>query len=132
VTGIEDAPRNTMTEHNHRMPSLVSGALRTFAFWVANGSVGQPLLDGVDYREAILEEPSLMEAAFAIFANTVEWDDDGVPQNAKQAEHRAAQYIRQYCDPAYMAEPPFETWEVELHPPPPVRDPSTPNAKEER
>jgi hypothetical protein len=34
----------------------------------------------------------------------------------RKAERRAAQYIREYCDPGYTAEPPFADWEVELHP----------------
>lgn len=29
-----------------------SSALRTFSFWVTNGSVALPLLEGVDYRPA--------------------------------------------------------------------------------
>ena len=34
-----------------RLPSggSFSGALRTFSFWIANGTVGHPLLDGIDY-----------------------------------------------------------------------------------
>ena len=99
------------------MPKLstsVSGALRTFAFWIANGTVGHPLLDGVDYR-CIFEEPSALEQAFAIFANVLDFDDDGHVTNAKHAERRSAQYIRSYVDPAYEVEPPFEGWEVALH-----------------
>jgi len=37
-----------------------SGALRTFSFWIANGSVGHPLLEGVDYRPEMLASPSVM------------------------------------------------------------------------
>jgi hypothetical protein len=28
-----------------------SGALRTFSFWIANGTVGHPLLEGIDFSE---------------------------------------------------------------------------------
>lgn len=91
-----------------------SGALRTFSFWIANGSVGLPLLEGIDYRAEILTSPSLMEQAYAIFANVIEFSSDGIPTNAKYAEYRAAQYIRCYCDPTYVVDPPFENWEVEL------------------
>jgi len=99
-----------------------SGALRTFSFWIANGSVGHPLLEGIDYRLAMLESPSLMEQAYAIFANVIELSPDGLAVNAKYAEYRAAQYIRSYCDPSYVVNPPFEGWEVELFGPPPRKD----------
>jgi hypothetical protein len=92
-----------------------SGALRTFGFWIANNSVDVPLLEGIDYRKAILEEPSLLEMALAIFANVIELDENGVPTNAKYAEHRAAQYIRAYCDPSYEITPALEQWEMQLN-----------------
>jgi len=70
----------------------------------------------------MLESPSLMEQAYAIFANVIELSPDGLAVNAKYAEYRAAQYIRSYCDPAYVVNPPFEGWEVELFGPPPRKD----------
>ena len=106
------------------MPQLshsVSGALRTFSFWLANGSVGDPLLEGVDYS-CIFEEPSDLETAYAIFANVLRFDEAGNVLNAKHAERRAAQWIRQYVERDYEAEPPFEDWEVALHEPPPRED----------
>ncbi|WP_082577420.1 MULTISPECIES: hypothetical protein [unclassified Massilia] len=99
-----------------------AGALRTFSFWIANGTVGHPLLEGIDYRREMLASPSLMEQAYAIFANVIELSGDGMPTNAKYAEYRAAQYIRSYCDPTYTVSPPFEGWEVELLAPPPRED----------
>ncbi|MCY7259877.1 hypothetical protein RZO07_16940 [Pseudomonas protegens] len=99
-----------------------SGALRTFSFWVANGTLGYPLLEGVDYRSCLSEEPSMLEMAYAIFANVLELDEEGVPVNAKYAEYRAAQYIRQYCDPGYTVVPAFEEWEQELYGPPKRED----------
>ena len=89
------------------------GAIRQFAFWVANRSVGHPLLNGIDYT-CIFEEPSAMEQAFAIFVNVLEFDANERVLNFKHAERRAAQSIRAYCDPEYQVEPPFEAWEVEL------------------
>jgi hypothetical protein len=47
--------------------------------------------------------------------NNLEYDETGVT-NYKQAEFRAAQYIRSYYDPSYVAEPPFEQWETEGDP----------------
>lgn len=99
-----------------------SGALRTFSFWIANGTVGHPLLEGIDYRSEMLASPSLMEQAYAIFANVIEFSREGMLTNAKYAEYRAAQYIRSYCDPTYSVDPPFEGWEVELFGPPPRKD----------
>lgn len=99
------------------MPKLsesVSGAIRQFSYWVANGTVGHPLLKDVDYRSILTKEPSALEAAYAIFANVLEFDDEGEVTNAKHAEKRAAQYILQYMT-GTQAKPPFEEWETELH-----------------
>ena len=51
-----------------------------------------------------------MEQAYAIFANVIEFDEQGSPINAKYAEYRAAQYIRSYCDQHYKVVPPFDVW----------------------
>jgi hypothetical protein len=97
-----------------RLSKSVSGAIRRFSFWVANRTVGLPLLDGVDYS-AIFDEPSALEQAYAIFVNALELDETGTVLNAKHAERRAAQFIRSYVDPAYTVDPPFEDWEVHLY-----------------
>ena len=95
----------------------LSGAVRQFAYWFAHGTLGHPLLDDIDYIGEILkEESSFAEQAFAIFMNNLELDEDGSVRNYARCEHRAAQYIRCYFDPAYEADPPFAFWEVELHP----------------
>ena len=96
--------------------------MRTFGFWLANGTVGQSLLDGVDYS-CIFREPSALEATLAIFANVLRFDETGQVLNAKYAERRAAQWIRSYVDPDYVIEPPLADWEAELHWPPPKDDP---------
>ena len=100
------------------MPKLshsFSGALRTFSFWIASRTVGNDVLEGVDYS-CIFTEPSALEAAYAIFANVLELDDTGNVLNAKWAERRAAQYIWQYVT-GIPADPPLEEWECELHAP---------------
>jgi len=56
-----------------------------------------------------------MEICFAIFANVLELDRDGVPTNEKNAERRAATWLYKYC----MGELPpgeadLEPWECEL------------------
>ncbi|HEY4416829.1 MAG TPA: hypothetical protein VGO57_14150 [Verrucomicrobiae bacterium] len=97
------------------MPHLshsVSGAIRTFSFWIANQSVGLPLLEGIDYS-CIFKEPSALEQVYAIFVNVLEIDETGLVINAKYAERRAAQYILQYVT-GKVVEPPFESWEVAL------------------
>jgi hypothetical protein len=91
-----------------------SGALRTFAFWVANGTVGLPLLEGMDYWAAMRESLSFMEKTFAIFANVVRLDADGAPLNAKEAERRAVEWIRQFMT-GQEPERPWEDWEVALY-----------------
>jgi hypothetical protein len=96
-------------------PSLVFH-LRTFGYWLANGTVGHPVLNGVDYAE-IFSEPSALEMAFAIWANHVRLDEDGVVIDANRGETRAAQFIRSYLDPTFVVEPPFEHWEQELYGP---------------
>ena len=97
-----------------KLSNSFSGALRTFSYWIANGTVGLPLLEGIDYY-CIFEEPSALERAYAIFANVIEMDEVGIVCNAKYAEMRAAQYIRSYVDSSYKVEPEFEDWEIDLY-----------------
>jgi hypothetical protein len=102
------------------MPKLsgaFSGCLRTFAFWIPNGTLGYPLLEGIDYVPVLMSEPSALELTFAIFANVIELDENGTPINAQYAEKRAAQWVRSYVDKDYKVDPPFEDWEVALHMP---------------
>jgi hypothetical protein len=98
-----------------RLSHSVSGELRLFAYWIANGTVGHPLLEGVDYLSLMGTEPSAIEQAFAIFANVIEMDDEGTLLNGPLAQRRAAEYLRAYCDANYSPDPPFEDWEVALH-----------------
>ncbi|WP_105620111.1 DUF7677 family protein [Vallitalea okinawensis] len=97
-----------------KLSNSFSGALRLFSYWIANGTVGHPLLDSIDYS-CIFHEPSALEQAYAIFANVIEMDENGIVLNAKYAEKRAAQHIRRYVDSTYIVEPPFEDWEVKLY-----------------
>jgi hypothetical protein len=103
-----------------KLSPYVRGSIRQFAHGLANGTVGGPVLEGVDYR-CIFEEPSALEAAVAVYLNVLEVDDAGVVTNGRAAEGRAAQYIRAYCDPGYVVDPPFADGEVELHPASPDR-----------
>lgn len=109
-----------MTDHVRMTSRALSGssvgALRTFAYWIANGTVGLPALEGVDYWATMRAEPSLMEQVFAIFGNVLRVDEAGRVVNAKDAERRASAWLHQYMT-GVLAEPPFEDWEVELHGP---------------
>ncbi|HPY39210.1 MAG TPA: hypothetical protein PLM98_01725 [Thiolinea sp.] len=97
-----------------------SGALRTFAYFMASGT--QYTLQGVDYLPLYGEEPSAIEQVFAIYANVLELDENGTVLNAKYAEKRATDYLRAYCDPSFVVNPPYEEWETNLYAPPPLKD----------
>lgn len=93
-----------------------SGAIRRFAGWVARGSVGHPMLEGIDYWTELKDSPSQMETCFAIFANVLELDELGEPVNEKYAERRAASFLYQYCTGEQPpGEPELASWEVELY-----------------
>jgi len=100
---------------SHLSPGA-SGAIRRFAGWVARGSVGNPLLEGINYWDELRDSPSQMEICFAIFANVLEFDEDDQPINEKQAERRAAIWLYQYCTGGLPpGEAPLEPWECELY-----------------
>ena len=72
--------------HPTKLSAAFSGALRTFSYWIAGGSVGLPLLDGIEYREIMLAEPSLM----AGFCDPCECHRIRSAGDARQGEIRAA------------------------------------------
>ena len=96
-----------------KLSNSFSGALRTFAYFFASGTHYN--LQGIDYLDLFGKEPSAIERVFAIYANVIELDQNGTVLNAKYAEKRATDYIRQYCDQNFNVEPEFEDWEIELH-----------------
>ena len=101
----------------HKLSTEFSGALRTFAYFMASGT--HYMLKGVDYLSLYGEEPSAIEQVFAIFSNVIELDDDGKVTNFVYAQRRATDYLKRYFDSSFAVEPPFEDWELELHPMPP-------------
>ena len=101
-----------------KLGNSFSGALRTFAYFMASGT--QNTLEGIDYLSLYGEEPSAIEQVFAIYANVIELDEHGTVVNAKYAEKRATDYLRSYCDPEFKVDPVYEDWELELHLPPPI------------
>ncbi|WP_459205260.1 DUF7677 family protein [Pseudomonas sp. MLB6B] len=93
-----------------------SGALRTFAYFMASGS--HHMLKNVEYLDLYGAEPSAIEMVFAIFANVIEMDSEGNVLNFTYAQARATDYLRSYCDPSFEVTPPLEDWETKLHRPP--------------
>lgn len=73
------------------------------------------MLEGVDYLDLYGSEPSAIEQVYAIFANVLEFDEDGNIINLKHAEKRATDSLRAYCDPSFEVDPPYEDWEVALY-----------------
>jgi hypothetical protein len=63
--GVFDKTKQTdqPSSYPRKLSQDFSGALRTFSFWIANGTVGHPLLEGIDYRPEMFASPSLMEQA---------------------------------------------------------------------
>lgn len=107
-------------EENMKLSHSFSGALRTFAYFMASGSHHQ--LKGVDYLSLYGSDPGAIEMAYAIYANVIELDEHGNVLNAKYAEKRAVDYLRMYCDPTFVPEKPYEEWETTLHGAPPLED----------
>jgi hypothetical protein len=101
-----------------RLTHSFSGALRTFSHCVANGTLGQPVLDGTDYSFVPSDEPSALERIYATFANVIEMDDVGNVLNAKYAERRAKQWLRSYIEPAYNVVPIRRPGSTPVQPPP--------------
>ncbi|MFF2847528.1 hypothetical protein ACFVT5_14540 [Streptomyces sp. NPDC058001] len=95
----------------------VRASLRLFAFYLANGTIDVDLLDGFDYRPTLFQFGSPLEQVFAIYGNVLQVDTNGEVLNDGDAQYRAAQWIRSCCDPTYEVEPPFQSWETELHGP---------------
>ena len=91
-------------------------SLRSFVNYYFNGSLMDIIGSGkkVDYRTMLMTEASLVEQAFAIYANNIELNEQGEVINHNHATKRAAQYIMSVCDTGYKVQPGFEDWEVEL------------------
>ncbi len=101
---------------SQRLSPGASGAIRRFAGWVARGSVGHPMLEGINYWDELKDSPSQMEICFAIFANVLELDEHGNPTNEKYAERRAAAWLYRYCTGKLPSgEEDLASWEVELN-----------------
>ena len=106
-----------------RLSNDFKSALRHFTYYYTNGTLqfvigNDQLLEGIDYREDLKNEASLVEQAYAIFANNIEMDENGMVLNLTHSMTRAAQWIRFACREKgddYKVEPDFQGWEVELY-----------------
>jgi hypothetical protein len=97
---------------------------RTGSSWTSTPR-HRPLLAG---NRVLTDEPSALEQVYAVFANVIAMDDDGLVLNAKHAERRAAQWLRSYIDPSYQVSPALEDCEIKLYDAPPRQDPGAPSA----
>jgi hypothetical protein len=103
-----------------KLSKSVSGALRTFAYFMSSGT--HYMLEGVEYLSLYGKDPSAIEQVYAIFANVLELDESGQVTNATYAQKRATDWLKGYVEPAYSIDPPYEEWETTLYDPPPLKD----------
>lgn len=96
-----------------KLSKSFNSAFRKFAYFLSSGNHHN--LKGIDYLSLYGEEPSAIEQTYVIFINVLELDDAGTVLNAKYAEKRATDYLREYCDGNFNVEPPYEDWEIALH-----------------
>lgn len=98
------------------MDPHIQGAVEQLMCRMWGGQLGGRVLGDIDYRTVLLEDQSNLDAAVAVFFRNLVLREDGGVSNYLWAEFRCAQLIREYCDPSYRAEPPFEGFESELGP----------------
>lgn len=103
-----------------KLSHAFSGALRTFAYFLASGTHRH--LEDLDYLSLYGEEPSAIEMVYAIYINVLELDEDGQLLNHNYADKRATDYLRAYLDPEFVVDPPYEDWETALYAPGPLED----------
>ena len=60
-----------------KLSESLNSAYCSLALWLANGSVGDPVLRGVDYR-VIFTEPSGLQQAFAVTETYYAWTTQGM------------------------------------------------------
>lgn len=102
-----------------KLSNEFSGALRTFAYFMASGS--HYMIEDIDYISLYGSDPSAIEMVYAIFANVIEMDEDGKVLNFTYAQKRATDYLRSYCTRCEV-DPPYEDWEIDLYLPPSLKD----------
>jgi hypothetical protein len=92
----------------------ITDVIKAYTRSLGNGTSAPTILTDIDYIPSLIEHGSFLEQIVAIFTNVLRVDDDHLVRNIEQATLRAAQYIRNYINPAYEIVPPLADWEVEL------------------
>jgi hypothetical protein len=105
-----------MSSQPQALPEDLIVTLRFFSFYLGNGTLHPEILPRElgDYRPMIVQYGSELEQIYTIYLRNLKIGADGKVQGASHAQKRAAQWIRRYCDPTYVVEPPFTDEEVEL------------------
>lgn len=98
------------------VPENLVVALRFFSYYLGNGTLDLVVLphEFGDYRPKILNYGSELEQVYTVFLRNLRIAPDGRVVGVEHAQRRAAQWIRQYCDPSYAVQPPFTDQELEL------------------
>jgi hypothetical protein len=111
-----------MIKVEYKLSNDFKSCLRHFAYYYTNGTLqyvigDDSILAGVDYREMLKDEASLVETAFAIYSNNIKFDEKGIVINHSHCMMRAAQWIKLVCvgESNYQVDPEFEDWETYLH-----------------
>ena len=92
-------------------PKPLATVTEEFAFHLANGSLVPEVLEGFDYLGVVMQGENEQTAVWVLI-NAADIDADFAVGNAEAAKKRAAQWIRELCDPTYHADPPFGDWET--------------------
>lgn len=92
-------------------PKPLDVVIEETAYHLANGTFAPSVLAGIDYQRVLSGDD--LEPAMAVLINAVEFDADWNVTNPEAAKERAAQWIRQRCDPNYAVDPPLGDWETE-------------------
>jgi hypothetical protein len=105
-----------MSSQGQPLPEDLIVTLRLFSFYLGNGTLHPEVLPPElgEYRPKIMQCGSELEQIYTVFLRNLKITPDGHVQGASHAQKRAAQWVRSYCDPTYVVEPPFTSTEVEL------------------
>lgn len=101
------------------VPEELKIAVRRFTYYYTNGTL--PLVSGVealnargDYRERLLDEPTVVTTAFSILLNHLQLSQSGSLVGFERGVQRAAQFLAEWLGEGdFIVQPPFEDWELE-------------------
>jgi hypothetical protein len=97
------------------IPEDLIATVRSFSFALGNGTLDREVLPReIDYRQSVVQFGSELELIYNIFLRNLTLTASGEVGNSSYAQRRAAQWIRSYCDPDYVVDPPLSDHEQEL------------------